>query len=64
MKRDFWIITTIVVSLIGFMLGYSVPPFVEVGFGNRDEVGGSGPTVDKELMKQYENLLKQQSDSE
>ncbi len=51
------IIITIVLGFGTFMLGYSLPPFMEVGFGANEQVeAGSGS--DAELMKQYENLYK------
>ena len=42
------------------MLGYSLPPFLEVGFGD-----GGTPSIDSgagdeaELMKQFEDLYKE-----
>jgi hypothetical protein len=43
-----------------FMLGYSLPPFLEVGFGDSETAtidGGSGSEA--ELMKQFEDLYKE-----
>ena len=43
-----------------FMIGYSLPPFMEVGFGD-----GGTPSIDSgavneaELMKQFENLYQE-----
>ena len=58
MKTQLWIIITLVVGFLGFMMGYSVPPFIEVGFTGGDEAGIESGTIDKDLMKQYENLYK------
>ena len=56
-KNHLFIIITIVIGFSTFMLGYSLPPFLEVGFGVGDNVeAGSNP--DSDLMKQYENLYK------
>ena len=56
-KHHLFIIITIVIGFSTFMLGYSLPPFLEVGFGVGENVeAGSGP--DSDLMKQYENLYK------
>lgn len=40
-----------------FLIGYSLPPFMEVGFGvgSKVETGGAPPA---DLMKQYEELYK------
>jgi hypothetical protein len=51
------IIITIVLGFSTFLLGYSLPPFLEVGFAVEETVeSGSGP--DSDLMKQYEDLYK------
>ena len=57
MKTQLWIIITLVVSFLGFMMGYSVPPFIEVGFTG-SQGGVEALTTDEDLMKQYENLYK------
>lgn len=56
-KHHVLIIITIVIGFSTFMLGYSLPPFMEVGFGVGENVeAGSGSEAD--LMKQYEDLYK------
>ena len=56
-KHHILIIITIVIGFSTFMLGYSLPPFMEVGFGVGENVeAGAGPDAD--LMKQYEDLYK------
>ncbi|MDF1577392.1 MAG: hypothetical protein P1P81_02995 [Desulfobulbales bacterium] len=57
MKKHLVIIIAIVVGFTTFMLGYSLPPFLEVGFGGGENVG-AGAVPDADLMKQYENLYK------
>lgn len=60
MKQHLFIIITVVMGFSTFMIGYSLPPFLEVGFGE-----GGVPTVqsssgdEAELMKQFENLYKE-----
>ncbi len=58
MKNTLWLIIVIVSGFLGFMVGYSTPPFMEVGFG----VGGHGAAVeslsDEEMLKQYEDLYR------
>jgi hypothetical protein len=54
-KHHILIIITIVIGFSTFMLGYSLPPFLEVGFGVGENIeAGSGAEAD--LMKQYEDL--------
>jgi len=56
-KNHLWIIIAIVVGFCSFMIGYSLPPFMEVGFGV-DTVSKSGVTDEEALQKQYEELYK------
>ena len=56
-KHHLMIIIAIVMGFSTFMLGYSLPPFLEVGFGGGENVE-AGADPDAELMKQYENLYK------
>ncbi len=56
-KHHLLIIITIVVGFGTFMLGYSLPPFLEVGFGDGESVE-VGSDADSGLMKQYEDLYK------
>ncbi len=56
-KKHLIIIISIVMGFSTFMLGYSLPPFMEVGFGG-DETVEAGAAADADLMKQYENLYK------
>ena len=60
-KHHLFIIIAIVIGFSTFMLGYSLPPFLEVGFGGGENVeAGSGP--DEDLMKQYEDLYKDEEE--
>ena len=56
-KQHLMIIIVIVVGFSTFMLGYSLPPFLEVGFGGGENVE-TGAESEAELMKQYEDLYK------
>lgn len=59
-KQHLFIIITIVIGFSTFLLGYSLPPFLEVGFGD-----AGTPTIDNsssneaELMKQFKDLYKE-----
>lgn len=51
-----WIVNLIVIGFLGFMIGYSVPPFIEVGFGDNIEQLEEGAPLPDDLLKQYEHL--------
>ena len=62
MKLHQFIIIAIVIGFSTFLLGYSLPPFLEVGFGGGDTaiINGDGGTVNQaDLKKQFEELYKQ-----
>lgn len=57
MKQHLFIIITIVMGFSTFMIGYSLPPFLEVGFGDSETATvGGGTDTEAELMKQFEDL--------
>ena len=60
MKTSFWIVVIIVVAFTGFMMGYALPPFMEVGFGQREEAVEGDAVSEDELMKQYEELYQEE----
>jgi len=60
MKNSLWVVILIVLSFMGFMMGYSLPPMYEVGL-----IGGSGKQdvglksgVSDEMDEYYKQLLK------
>ncbi len=57
MKTSLWIIIVIVVGFLGFMMGYSVPPFLETGGGGKNVK--AGPSIDREIQDYYRNLYKE-----
>ena len=60
MKFHLFVIVTIVSAFSTFMIGYSIPPFLEVGFGDSETATmESGTTDEAELMKQFEDLYKE-----
>jgi hypothetical protein len=59
-----WLINIIVLGFIGFMLGYSVPPFIEVGFGDNIELLEEGEPLPDSLLKQYEHLYEDDEEDE
>ncbi|NOX20362.1 MAG: hypothetical protein GXO99_03765 [Nitrospirae bacterium] len=58
MSKPLWIIIIIVLGFLGFMMGYAVPPFMEVGFGVGGQSIQAPAEQEDELMKEYENLYK------
>ena len=56
-KNHLFIIISIVIGFGTFMLGYSLPPFMEVGFGGDENIEAGSP-ANTDLMKQYEDLYK------
>lgn len=59
-KNHLFIVITIVIGFSTFLLGYSLPPFLEVGFGDGDTATMSrGTGNEAELMKQFDDLYKE-----
>ncbi len=58
-----WLIITVVMGFLGFMMGYSVPPFMEVGFGVGGQQAEEGQPVSEDMMKHYQQLY-QDDDSD
>ena len=61
-KNTLWLVNIIVIGFVGFMIGYSVPPFVEVGFGDNIELLEEGEPLPEDLLKQYEHLYDEDDD--
>ncbi|MEJ2688939.1 MAG: hypothetical protein P8130_03125 [Deltaproteobacteria bacterium] len=62
MKHPLLLIITVVVGFLGFMLGYAVPPFMEVGFAGEQQAAQqqqAAPQADQELLQHYKDLYKQ-----
>lgn len=58
MKHHLWIIIAIVLGFSTFMMGYSLPPFMEVGFGG-GELSDTAGEPDAEVMKQYQEMYEE-----
>lgn len=59
MNKSLWKVVVVVAAFLGFMVGYSIPPMVEVGIFSSDGVARVQDTVDEEMQEYYENLLKE-----
>ncbi|GBD95373.1 MAG TPA: hypothetical protein ENG83_10680 [Nitrospirae bacterium] len=58
MNKIFGIIIIVVILFVGFLLGYSIPPFIHAGvFSDREEKGVE-VVIDEETEKYYDNLFK------
>ena len=65
MKHAFSIIMLIITLFIGFLLGYSIPPFIHAGVFSSDRADkGVEIKVDENLEKFYEDLYKENEDEE
>ena len=64
MKQQLWIIILMVATLLGFMMGYSVPPFMEVGFGVKTESGETQGGMSQEELEEYYKSLYQDDSGE
>ncbi len=62
MKSSLWIVIIITISFLGFLMGYSLPPFIEAGVigGGPNKVKAGQELLDKETKDYYKNLLKEE----
>jgi len=66
MSRTLWTMILVTGVFIGFMMGYSVPPMVEVGLiggGENAEVGLKSE-VDEDLEEYYRSLSTESDESQ
>ncbi|MEN8264363.1 MAG: hypothetical protein ABFR82_12965 [Nitrospirota bacterium] len=62
MNRVLGIIILVASLFVGFLLGYSIPPFIHSGvFSDREEKGVE-ILIDEETEKYYDNLFKEEED--
>lgn len=61
MKKGLWVVILVVGVFMGFLIGYSVPPMVEVGMigGEGHQQAGIKAEVTDDLKEHYESLLKE-----
>lgn len=61
MKTNQWIIITVVMIFLGFLLGYSLPPFIEAGVvGGGPNKVKAGAAIDTKTQDYYKDLLKEE----
>ena len=62
MANPLWKVMLVVAGFSGFLMGYAVPPLLEVGMiGGDGEVGEVGikSDLDQEMEEYYRNLLQE-----
>jgi hypothetical protein len=61
MKSTFWVVVVIVMGFTGFLIGYSLPPFVEAGIiGGGPNKVKAGAQLDTKTQEYYKDLLKEE----
>ena len=58
MKNELWIVILVVAVFMGYMMGFSLPPMIEVGMigGKPDQTIGIKSGVDKDMQDYYKRL--------
>ena len=63
-RKTFAIVVIVVTLFTGFMLGYSIPPFIHAGvFSDREEKGVE-VQMNEQTEDYYKNLFKEENDDE
>jgi hypothetical protein len=61
-KMTFSIVVLIVSVFLGYLLGYSIPPFIHAGVFSDRAVKGVAIEVDKEMEEYYKNLTEDEEE--
>ena len=58
MKNGLWVVVLVVAVVMGFLMGYSLPPMLEVGLigGAPDQEVGVQSEVDEQMQEYYRKL--------
>jgi hypothetical protein len=56
MGRTFTIVALIVTVFTGFLIGYSVPPFIKAGVFSERQEKGVASKIDRNLEQHYKKL--------
>lgn len=61
MRKGLWPVIVVVTSFMGFLIGYSVPPMLEVGLigGEPHQELGVQSEIDTEMEQYYKDLANQ-----
>ncbi len=64
MTKVYGIVILITTLFVGFLLGYSIPPFIHAGVFSDREQKGVEIIVDEDLEKFYDDLYKSDEDDD
>lgn len=58
MKSGLWVVILVVAIFMGFLMGYSLPPMIEVGMigAGQDEAIGLKTDVNEDMEQYYKQL--------
>ena len=61
--HTFWIVVVVVTAILGFLMGYTVSPMMEVGYliGDRESAGIKAE-ADQEMQDYYRDLLREKEE--
>ncbi len=63
MIHTFWIVVVVVAAFLGFLMGYTVSPMLEVGYLTGDrESAGIKAEADQEMQDYYRDLLQEKQE--
>jgi hypothetical protein len=62
MNKHFTLVVVTVILFVGFMLGYSIPPFIHAGVFSDREEKGVAVEIDKETEDYYKNLYQEEDE--
>jgi hypothetical protein len=62
MGRHFAIVVIVVTIFLGFLIGYSIPPFIHAGVFSGREQKGVEIKIDKNLEQYYKDLYKSEDE--
>ena len=65
MKRELWVVIIVVGLFIGLIVGYSIPPMLEVGMigGDKDKLG-INTEIETDLESHYQQLNENENENE
>jgi hypothetical protein len=62
MKKHFALVVVTVILFVGFMLGYSIPPFIHAGVFSDREEKGVAVEIDQETEDYYKDLYQEEDE--
>ena len=62
MNKHFTLVVVTVILFVGFMLGYSIPPFIHAGVFSEREEKGVAVEIDQETEDYYKNLYQEEDE--